>query len=240
MIRFRNVDKDFSTAQGTLRALRGVTGRIDRGDFAVLTGRSGAGKSSLLNILGGLMRPSAGDVHIDGLDVWSLDEGRRAALRAEKVGFVFQNAPVVRSLTALENVALAATFLRQRPPARQLAQWASELLDHVGLADRADSYPDQLSGGQVRRVAIASAMMNGPAVLLADEPTGDLDVETEDRVMEVFCRLNREGVTVIIVTHHETLTTYANRLFRLVDGLMYEDEAPRRPPAGDPLKDAQA
>ncbi len=239
MIRFHNIDKDFPTAQGVVHALQGVTGRIDRGDFAVLTGRSGAGKSSLLNILGGLMKPTAGEVRIDGQDVWTLDERRRAALRAGKVGFVFQNAPVVRSLTSLENVSLAAAFLPDRQGARQLRRRAAELLDHVGLADKARSYPDQLSGGQIRRVAIASAMMNDPQVLLADEPTGDLDVETEDRIMNVFRRLNGEGVTVVIVTHHEALTNYANRLFRLVDGLFYEDDAPCPRTTADPLKEAQ-
>ena len=240
MICFRDIDKDFLAAQGVVRALQGVTGRIDRGDFAVLTGRSGAGKSSLLNILGGLMKPTAGQLRIDGQDVWTLDERHRAALRAGKIGFVFQNAPVVRSLTSLENVSLAAAFLPDRQPARQLRRRAAELLDRVGLADKARSYPDQLSGGQIRRVAIASAMMNDPQVLLADEPTGDLDVETEDRVMDVFRRLNHEGVTVVIVTHHEALTAYAHRLFRLVDGLLYEDDAPRPRPMPDPLKEAQA
>lgn len=226
MIRFENIAKDFPTAQGVVHALGRTTGEIARGDFAVITGRSGAGKSTLLNILGGLMKPSEGQVRIDGQDVWSLDERRRATLRAERVGFVFQKAPVVRSLTALENVMLSASFTPDRQAPRQMSRRAEELLERVGLDHKAGCYPGQLSGGEIRRVAIVSAMMNRPRVLLADEPTGDLDVETEDSVMTEFRRLNEQGITIVIVTHHAALTEHANRLFRLVDGLLYEDDAP--------------
>ena len=239
MIRFKNIARSFPTPRGVVHALQCATGEIARGDFAVITGRSGAGKSTLLNILGGLMKPSTGRVRMDGRDVWMLDERRRATLRAEHVGFVFQKAPVVRSLTALENVMLAASFAPSRQAPRQAHRRAGELLDRVGLGDKAACYPEQLSGGEIRRVAIVSAMMNRPRVLLADEPTGDLDVETEDRVMTEFRRLNRQGITIVIVTHHAALTAYANRLFRLVDGLLYEDEAPGTWNAPEPLEEAQ-
>ncbi len=220
MISAIDITKTYTGQDGTITALGGVSFKVRKGDFVAVIGRSGTGKSTLLGITGGLLKPSSGEVFLDGQSIWNLDEQSRAQIRAQKIGFVFQNASVIRSLTVLENVVLPQSFL-PKPTTADMSQ-AMNLIESVGLADRANAYPDQLSGGEKRRVAIASALMNNPALLLADEPTGDLDSETESEIMSLFSRLWQNGTTIIMVTHNQQLADYANRIFKMDDGLIIE------------------
>jgi ABC-type lipoprotein export system ATPase subunit len=233
MVRVENVSKSYKTAAGPAGVLKDVNVRIARGDFAMILGRSAAGKSTLLSIMGGLLRPSAGEVLIDDRPIWRMSDRDRAVLRARKIGFAFQNACVIRSLTVLENVLLGATFLHDTPADRRRARG---LIETVGLGDKADAYPRQLSGGEKRRAAIASALINAPALLLADEPTGELDARTEQEVMDLLTRLHADDTTIVMVTHNAELTRYADRVFKIEDGVVYEDvchTSSSRPSADD-------
>ena len=220
MISAINITKTYTGQDGTITALGGVSFKVRKGDFIAVIGRSGTGKSTLLGVTGGLLKPSSGEVFLDGQSIWNLDEQLRAQIRAQKIGFVFQNASVIGSLTVLENVILPQSFL-PKPTTTNMSQ-AMNLLESVGLGGRANAYPDQLSGGEKRRVAIASALMNGPVLLLADEPTGDLDSETESEIMTLFSNLWQSGTTIIMVTHNQQLANYANRIFKMDDGLIIE------------------
>jgi ABC-type lipoprotein export system ATPase subunit len=220
MISAIDITKTYTAQDGTITALGGVSFKVTKGDFVAVIGRSGTGKSTLLGVTGGLLKPSSGEVLLDSQSIWDLDEPSRAQIRAKKIGFVFQNASVINSLTVLENVVLPQSFLPE-PITEDLPQ-AMRLLESVGLANRAHAYPDQLSGGQKRRVAIASALMNDPALLLADEPTGDLDSETELEIMDLFSNLWKNGTTIMMVTHNQQLADYANRIFKMNDGLIIE------------------
>ncbi len=220
MISAIDITKTYTGQDGTITALGGVSFKIKKGDFVAVIGRSGTGKSTLLGVTGGLLKPSSGEVFLDGQSIWDLDEQSRAQIRAQKIGFVFQNASVINSLTVLENVVLPQSFL-PKPTTADTSQ-AMNLIESVGLGSRAHAYPDQLSGGEKRRVAIASALMNGPALLLADEPTGDLDSETESEIMSLFSSLWQNGTTIIMVTHNQQLASCANRTFKLNDGLIIE------------------
>ncbi|MDP6633502.1 MAG: ABC transporter ATP-binding protein [Phycisphaerae bacterium] len=229
IVRAYNLTKTYQSPRGPAAALDDVNVEIAPGQFVVVMGHSAAGKSTLLGAIGGLLRPSTGQVYIDGLEIWQLDERTRAKLRAGKIGFVFQNASVIRSLTVLENVLLAATFLPKGAKAK--AGRATSLIKTVGLADKADAYPHELSGGEKRRVAIAGALMNDPPLLLADEPTGDLDAKTETDVMDLLGRLNSEGTTVVMVTHNSDLRRYADRVLLITDGRLSEDAGHEGPSA---------
>ncbi len=220
MISAIDITKTYTGQDGTITALGGVSFKVRKGDFIAVIGRSGTGKSTLLGVTGGLLKPSSGEIFLDGQSIWNLDERLRAQVRAQKIGFVFQNASVISSLTILENVVLPQSFL-PKPIAADTSR-AMSLLESVGLGHRAHAYPDQLSGGEKRRVAIASALMNDPALLLADEPTGDLDPETELEIMSLFSNLWQSGTTIIMVTHNQQLANYANRIFKMVDGLIIE------------------
>jgi ABC-type lipoprotein export system ATPase subunit len=220
MISAIDITKTYTGQDGTITALGGVSFKVRKGDFVAVIGRSGTGKSTLLGVTGGLLKPSSGEVFLDGQSIWDLDEQSRAQIRAQKIGFVFQNASVIGSLTVLENVVLPQSFL-PKPTTADMSQ-AMNLIESVGLGNRANAYPDQLSGGEKRRVAIASALMNDPALLLADEPTGDLDSETELEIMSLFSNLWRSGTTIIMVTHNQQLANYANRIFKMDDGLIIE------------------
>ncbi|MCP4259686.1 MAG: ABC transporter ATP-binding protein [Planctomycetes bacterium] len=203
-----------------MAALGGVNIKVGRGDFVAVIGRSGAGKSTLLGVMGGLLKPSSGKVFLDGKSLWQLDERARARVRAQKIGFVFQNASVIRSLTVLENVLLPQTFL-PKPTTTDLSR-AMNLIELMGIENKAHAYSDQLSGGQQRRVAIASALMNNPSLLLADEPTGDLDTETESEIMNFFLDLRRRGTTIVMVTHNYQLAGYADRILEMDRGSIVE------------------
>ncbi|MBW8003428.1 MAG: ABC transporter ATP-binding protein [Planctomycetes bacterium] len=220
MISAINITKTYTGQDGTITALGGVSFKVRRGDFVAVIGRSGTGKSTLLGVTGGLLKPSSGEVFLDGQSVWNLDEQSRARFRGQKIGFVFQNASVISSLTVLENVVLPQSFLPKSTTANMSR--AMNLIESVGLGHRTHAYPDQLSGGEKRRVAIASALMNDPPLLLADEPTGDLDSETESEIMSLFANLWQSGTTIIMVTHNQQLANYANRIFKMDDGLIIE------------------
>lgn len=209
-----------SRKTATVAAVREVALEIRRGDFVVITGRSGSGKTTLLNLMAGLTRPTAGRVLLDGIDLWSLPDSRQALLRNQRIGFIFQFPSLLPSLTVLENVMLPTLF---GPPDRNsgVTALARDLLKTVGLLDKLHSYPRQLSAGQQQRVVIARALINRPQVLLADEPTSNLDEQTELEIMETFREIHTDtGVSVVMVTHTSQLTGYGTRALGMVSGCL--------------------
>jgi len=212
--------KIYESGDKTLRALDGVSVSVDPGEFAAVVGPSGSGKSTLLNLLGLLDEPSEGAVTVDGTALSTLSKRERTDLRCETVGFIFQSFYLVPTLTARENVAVPGLVRDDR---ETLLDRADELLTRVGLGDRLDHYPNELSGGQKQRVAIARSMINGPDILLADEPTGNLDRNTGAQVLDVFDEFTDEGVAILTVTHDEQVTEFADRTIRLVDGEIQDD-----------------
>ena len=215
MITVQHVFKSVSDATGTLDILRDIDFSLVRGETAAIVGASGSGKSTLLSIIAGLDTPSKGTVHIDGADLFALDEDQRAALRAQKVGFVFQSFQLLANLTALENVMLPLELAGRRD-ARSAA---TAMLQRVGLGERLGHYPKVLSGGEQQRVALARAFVVQPAVLLADEPTGSLDFATGERVMELMFELNREqGTTLVLVTHDRGIAARCERRITIEAG----------------------
>lgn len=201
-----------------IEAVRGVNLRIDTGEFVSIVGHSGSGKSTLLSMIGGLAKPSRGSVVIDGVDLWSRDDDYRSAVRNKKIGFVFQFASLIPTLTAIDNVVLPYMFNGDgvRFPAYERAQ---HLLERVGLAEKVDAFPNELSGGQQRRVAIARALVNRPAIILADEPTGDLDEQTEMEVMDMLFKSAREyRAAFLMVTHNRAIAQSADRMLQLRNG----------------------
>jgi ABC-type lipoprotein export system ATPase subunit len=217
------VTKTYGLNGARVQAVEEASFEIAGGEFVSIIGHSGSGKTTLLSILGGLSSPSSGRVLFDGTDVYALGSDALSRYRCEKVGFVFQFASLLPALTARENLLLPVGFRDARARAEDAEAKALELLDLVGVRDKADAVPSQLSGGQQRRVAIARAFMNDPAVLLADEPTGDLDEETEAEVMKVFRAMNeRRGTTVVLVTHDTALARQAGRQLRMHRGALRE------------------
>jgi len=212
--------KIYESGDKTLRALDGVSVSVDPGEFAAVVGPSGSGKSTLLNLLGLLDEPSEGAVTVDGTALSTLSKRERTDLRCETVGFIFQSFYLVPTLTARENVAVPGLVREDRA---DLFDRADELLTRVGLGDRLDHYPNELSGGQKQRVAVARSMINDPDVLLADEPTGNLDRNTGAQVLDVFDEFTDEGVAILTVTHDEQVTEFADRTIRLVDGEIQDD-----------------
>jgi len=212
--------KIYESGDKTLRALDGVSVDVNPGEFAAVVGPSGSGKSTLLNLLGLLDEPSEGTVTVDGTALSTLSKRERTDLRRETVGFIFQSFYLVPTLTARQNVAVPGLV---RPDRSDLQERADELLTRVGLGDRIDHYPNELSGGQKQRVAIARALINEPDILLADEPTGNLDQDTGAQVLDVFDEITREGVAILTVTHDEQVTDFADRTIRLVDGRLTDD-----------------
>jgi len=199
----------------TIKALNGINLKIDKGEFISIVGPSGSGKTTLLNIIGLLDRPTKGKVILENKDVSSLNDNELSSLRAEKIGFIFQTFNLIPNLTAKENVELASAFSNK---VRDSEKKALELLKIVGLEDRANHRPSQLSGGEQQRVAIARALMNDPIILLADEPTGNLDSKTSLEILEIFKMLNKRGVTILLVTHNMMLAEEANRILYIKDG----------------------
>jgi len=199
----------------TIKALNGINLKIDKGEFISIVGPSGSGKTTLLSIIGLLDRPTKGKVILENKDVSSLNDNELSSLRAEKIGFIFQTFNLIPNLTAKENVELASAFSNK---VRDSEKKALELLKIVGLEDRANHRPSQLSGGEQQRVAIARALMNDPIILLADEPTGNLDSKTSLEILEIFKMLNKRGVTILLVTHNMMLTEEANRILYIKDG----------------------
>ena len=225
MLVARNLSKEYRSGDNRLTVLRDVNFAIPQGAFVAIVGPSGSSKTTLLGLLAGLDTPSTGQVILDGSDMTAMDEDQRARLRGEKVGFVFQSFQLIATLTALENVQVPLE-LRGESGAGDRAR---ELLTRVGLGDRLDHFPTQLSGGEQQRVAIARAFANAPRILFADEPTGNLDSDTGSRIVELLEALNRESrTTIILVTHDHTLAGRAQRIIRLSDGRVISDSETER------------
>jgi putative ABC transport system ATP-binding protein len=227
VIATEGLGKDYRLGPHTVHALRGVSVTIARGEFVAVMGPSGSGKSTFMNLLGCLDTPSAGRYWLDGADVARLPRDELARIRNAKIGFVFQQFNLLARTTALENVELPLFYSGARPRERRLR--ASEKLAAVGLADRALHHPSQLSGGQQQRVAIARALVNDPAVMLADEPTGNLDTRTSMEIMALLQRLNAEGLTIILVTHESDIAAYARRILTFRDGRLRGDTPVAQP-----------
>ena len=223
LVRLVDVHKTYRTGEMEVPAVRGVSLEIKGGEFVALMGASGSGKSTLMNILGCLDRPTTGHYILDGADVSALDRNRLADIRNGKIGFVFQNFNLLPRTSARENVELPLVYSSQRLTHSELREKADRVLASVGLAGREDHYPSQLSGGQQQRVAIARALINEPEVLLADEPTGNLDSRTSVEIMVIFQQLNERGITVIMVTHEPDIAAYAKRNVMMRDGLILDD-----------------
>jgi putative ABC transport system ATP-binding protein len=225
LIRVEDLKRVYALGDVVVHALRGVNLAIAPGSFIAVVGASGSGKSTLMNILGLLDHPTSGHYFLDGQDVSGFDRDRRAELRNKKIGFVFQNFSLLPRTTALENVELPLLYNgRGHRPAERHAK-AMSLLQAVGLADRAHHTPNQLSGGQQQRVAIARSLVNDPELLLADEPTGNLDSRTSVEIMDILQRLNREhGITVLLITHEHDIAEYAARVVTVRDGRILTDD----------------
>ncbi len=222
LIDVRNLTKTYSLGEVTVRALQGVTLTIERGSFVAVMGPSGSGKSTFMNLVGCLDRPTSGRYFLDGVAVESLDRDRLADIRNRKIGFIFQTFNLLPRMTALENVELPLLYKSGETP--NAAALARRALVSVGLSGRERSLPSQLSGGQQQRVAIARALINQPEILLADEPTGQLDSRTGNEILEIFVRLNREsGITIVLVTHSDEIAAYAERIIGFRDGRVVSD-----------------
>jgi putative ABC transport system ATP-binding protein len=225
VVQIKDLHKIYESGEVPVHAVRGVSLDIHRGEFVALMGASGSGKSTLMNMLGCLDRPTRGTYLLDGIDISELDRNELADLRNQKLGFVFQGFNLLSRTTALENVELPMLYGRHRKvSSHEIRQRAMHCLDIVGLSQRFDHFPNQLSGGQQQRVAIARALVNEPQVLLADEPTGNLDSRTSVEVMGVFQRLNEQGITLVMVTHELDIAHYTKRNLILRDGVVVRDE----------------
>jgi putative ABC transport system ATP-binding protein len=224
VVQLRDILKTYRNGDLEVHAVRGISLDIQPGEFVAIMGASGSGKSTLMNTLGCLDRPTSGSYHLDGVDVSSLDRPARADLRNQKLGFVFQGFNLLPRTSALENVELPMLYAPHRPLRAEMKRRALAALDIVGLAERADHLPSQLSGGQQQRVAIARALVNEPRLLLADEPTGNLDSKTSVEVMGVFQNLNEQGITLVMVTHELDVASYCKRILVVRDGLVVRDE----------------
>ncbi len=222
VIELQKIRRDFIVGDETVHALRGVSFKIEEGEFVTIMGTSGSGKSTLLNILGCLDTPTSGEYLLDGTPVRTMSKSQRAVLRNRKIGFVFQNYNLLAKTTAVENVELPLMYNSSYTAAMR-RESAIEALTQVGLADRLEHKSNQMSGGQMQRVAIARALVNNPAVVLADEATGNLDTRTSFEILVLFQKLHAEGRTIIFVTHNPDIAQYSSRNIRLRDGKVIED-----------------
>jgi putative ABC transport system ATP-binding protein len=225
VIRLQDLTRVYQMGDTEVRALDGVTIDVAPGEFLAVMGPSGSGKSTFMNIVGCLDRPTSGTYVLEGIDVSTLDRNERAEIRNDKIGFVFQSFNLLARTSALENVELPLLYSRKHrlTDAEQLVK-ARGCLGKVGLAERWDHTPAQLSGGQQQRVAVARALVNDPAIMLADEPTGNLDSKTSDEIMGIFQSLNEEGKTVVLITHEHDIAEYARRVVAFRDGRIVSDE----------------
>ena len=224
LVRARDVRRDYPLEREAVHALRGVSLEIAQGEYLAIVGPSGGGKSSLLNLLGAIDAPTSGTVEIEGRDVGTLGDREVTEFRLRHIGFVFQRFYLLPILTARENVELP--MAEAGVPAAERRQRSAELLRYVDLGDRVKHRPAQLSGGEQQRVAIARALANRPSLLLADEPTGELDAKTGEEIIALFGRLNADGTTVVVVTHDESLARAARRMVHMRDGRIVQDEVP--------------
>ncbi len=223
-----HIDKVYHTGEVDVHAVRDVSLEIGRGEFVAIMGASGSGKSTMMNTLGCLDRPTRGRYLLDGVDVSQLNRDELATIRNGKIGFIFQGFNLLARTSAIENVELPMMYVRKTAPAREQHRQAMQALETVGLVDRAGHHPSQLSGGQQQRVAIARALVNRPALLLADEPTGNLDTQTSIEIMGVFQKLNDAGITIIMVTHELDIASYTKRSVVMRDGRIVSDSAVSR------------
>jgi len=221
VIKIRNITRDFPLGQEIVKVLKGIDLDIERGEYVALMGPSGSGKSTLMNLLGCLDTPTSGSYDLNGHDVSNMTDDELAEIRNKEIGFVFQTFNLLPRTTALENVALPMVYAGISKTDR--TKRAEEVLNQVGLGDRMDHRPNQLSGGQRQRVAVGRALVNKPSIILADEPTGNLDSKTSIEIMNLFEEIHRNGNTVIIVTHEEEIATHAHRIIRLRDGIVESD-----------------
>ena len=245
VISVRNLVKTYVVGEVEVKALRGVNLDVERGEFLAVTGPSGSGKSTFMHIVGCLDRPTSGQYFLDGQDVSRMTKDQLAAVRNKKIGFVFQGFNLLARTSALDNVELPLLYGGSTMKTPERRRRAMEVLTAVGLHDRADHHPNQLSGGQQQRVAIARALVNNPSIVLADEPTGNLDTKTSIEVMDIFQRLNRErGITVLLITHEHDIAEYGTRIVAFRDGQITadrpvthrriaEDELAALPPAAE-------
>lgn len=222
LIELRHIYKIYYMGSEEVRASDDVSLTINRGEFVAIMGKSGSGKSTLMNILGCLDRPSMGHYYLDGIDVASMTPNQLSEIRNKKIGFVFQSFNLISRTSALKNVELPMTYARVGKKARR--ERALKLLDRVGLLSRAHHQPNELSGGQRQRVAIARALANEPPLILADEPTGNLDTAASEEIMGLFAQLHKEGATVVVVTHEENIAEFTDRIIRFQDGLVISDK----------------
>jgi len=235
VIRVEDVHKYYELGETRVHALRGINVEIRRGEFVAVMGASGSGKSTFMNILGCLDKPSSGRYFLEGTDVSGLTKKELALIRNRRIGFVFQGFNLLARTTALENTELPTLYARLNKEARE--KRAKEALELVGLGERMDHFPSQLSGGQQQRVAIARALVNKPSILLADEPTGNLDSRTSVEIMDIFQQLNDQGLTVVLVTHEPDIAQFAKRELVFRDGKIRKDAAiERRPHAAEVLR----
>jgi ABC-type lipoprotein export system ATPase subunit len=218
MLSCGNVGKTYSTGRGAVEAVKAIDLDVPRGQFAAIIGRSGSGKSSLMAMIGGLSRPTHGVILVEDTDIWALPDDGLTEFRNRKIGFVFQFASLLPTLRVIDNVVLPALLGRRRD-SKVAYKAAAELLDQLGLAEHIDAYPTEISAGEQRRAVIARALINAPSLLLADEPTSDLDEQTEIEIMDRLRELNRDrGMTLIMVTHNLRLAEQANRVLHISDG----------------------
>ena len=227
VIKLADIHKVYHTGEVDVHAVRGISLEVFPGEFVALMGASGSGKSTLMNMIGALDRPSGGNYLLDGIDVSTLDRDALADVRNEKIGFVFQGFNLLSRTSALENTEMPMLYNRHRIQSHEQRERALHALNLVGLGDRADHHPNQLSGGQQQRVAIARALVNRPTLLLADEPTGNLDTQTSIEIMGVFQKLNDQGITIVMVTHELDVARFTKRMVILRDGKIVTDELVR-------------
>lgn len=223
VIELKNVKRDFIVGDETVHALRGISFKIYEGEFVTIMGKSGSGKSTLLNQLGCLDTPSSGEYYLDGISVRKMSKSQRATLRNKKIGFIFQNYNLLPKTTSIENVELPLMY-NASVNAKERLERATEALRAVGLENRMYHKSNQMSGGQMQRVAIARALVNNPAVILADEATGNLDTRTSFEILVLFQKLHAEGRTIIFVTHNPDIANYSSRNIMLRDGVIISDE----------------
>lgn len=222
VIRLVDITRHFKVGLEVVQALRGVSTVIEKNEFVALMGASGSGKSTLMNLMGCLDTPTAGQYFLNGHDVSKLNDNELAEIRNKEIGFIFQTFNLLPRSTALENVMLPLVYAGIGKAGR--LERATRVLESVGLADRMNHKPNELSGGQRQRVATARALVNNPSLILADEPTGNLDSKTSDEIMSLLVDIHREGNTIILVTHEESIARYAHRIIRLIDGRISSDE----------------